>query len=181
MSDYVFVNGELVPVKRKSSVLLTHHELADDELMHWKYIKKERGKNGKWIYYYNRNAVKQDLEKVADALGADEYERLKKAESDYKNADMDRSNARGNYLDYRTSLNNTKPTVDDQRAQYLYGVYTTANKRYAEAGRKYTEAQNEFNKTPLGVVTKAADTVKRGMQVVSNLINRISKRAKNGK
>ena len=29
--------------------------LADDELMHWKYVKRVRGKNGKYRYYYDSN------------------------------------------------------------------------------------------------------------------------------
>ena len=29
--------------------------LADDELMHWKYIKRVRGKNGKYQYCYDNN------------------------------------------------------------------------------------------------------------------------------
>ena len=29
--------------------------LADDELMHWKYVKRVRGKNGKYRYYYDNN------------------------------------------------------------------------------------------------------------------------------
>lgn len=29
--------------------------LADDELMHWKYIKRVRGKDGKYRYYYDNN------------------------------------------------------------------------------------------------------------------------------
>lgn len=29
--------------------------LADDELIHWKYIKRVRGKNGKYRYYYDNN------------------------------------------------------------------------------------------------------------------------------
>ena len=29
--------------------------LADDELMHWKYVKRVRGKNGKYHYYYDNN------------------------------------------------------------------------------------------------------------------------------
>ena len=30
---------------------LSSHEMSDDELMHWKYIKREKV-NGKWRYYY---------------------------------------------------------------------------------------------------------------------------------
>ena len=29
--------------------------LADDELMHYKYVKRVRGKNGKYQYYYDNN------------------------------------------------------------------------------------------------------------------------------
>ena len=29
--------------------------LADDELMHWKYVKRVLGKNGKYRYYYDNN------------------------------------------------------------------------------------------------------------------------------
>lgn len=29
--------------------------LADDELMHWKYVKRVRGKDGKYRYYYDNN------------------------------------------------------------------------------------------------------------------------------
>ena len=29
--------------------------LADDEIMHWKYVKRVRGKNGKYRYYYDNN------------------------------------------------------------------------------------------------------------------------------
>lgn len=32
-------------------------ELADDELMHWKYVKRVRGKNGKYRYYYNNTGT----------------------------------------------------------------------------------------------------------------------------
>ena len=30
-------------------------KLADDELMHYKYVKRVRGKNGKYRYYYDNN------------------------------------------------------------------------------------------------------------------------------
>lgn len=31
--------------------------LADDELMHWKYVKRVRGKNGKYRYYYDNTGT----------------------------------------------------------------------------------------------------------------------------
>ena len=37
--------------------------LADDELMHWKYIKRVRGKNGKYRYYYDNNTGTSSIRK----------------------------------------------------------------------------------------------------------------------
>ena len=37
--------------------------LADDELMHWKYIKRLRGKNGKYRYYYDNNTGTSSIRK----------------------------------------------------------------------------------------------------------------------
>ena len=37
--------------------------LADDELMHWKYIKRVRGKNGKYQYYYDNNTGTSSIRK----------------------------------------------------------------------------------------------------------------------
>ena len=37
---------------------------SDDELMHWKYVKKEKRSNGKWRYYYDTEEVKSDLAKL---------------------------------------------------------------------------------------------------------------------
>lgn len=45
-----------------------------DELYHWKYIKKEKDKNGKWRYYYDKNAIKNQaldqINKTSDAIAS---------------------------------------------------------------------------------------------------------------
>jgi hypothetical protein len=53
MSNYILHNGTFV-------------EVSDEELMHWKYIKREK-KNGKWRYYYDEEAanVILDLQKTS--------------------------------------------------------------------------------------------------------------------
>ena len=53
MSKYIMHNG-------------TFREVTDEELMHWKYIKKEK-KNGKWVYIYDESELqraKKDAEKA---------------------------------------------------------------------------------------------------------------------
>ena len=47
--------------------------LADDELMHWKYVKRVRGKNGKYRYYYDNNTgtskKKADIKSTTNSKG----------------------------------------------------------------------------------------------------------------
>lgn len=48
--------------------LLSHSSITDtseDELMHWKYIKREKVK-GKWKYYYDEESLKEDVKSVVD-------------------------------------------------------------------------------------------------------------------
>lgn len=46
---------------------LYHEELSDDELMHWKYIKREKI-NGKWRYYYDYKSLKKDVKSVVSNI-----------------------------------------------------------------------------------------------------------------
>lgn len=47
--------------------------LADDELMHYKYVKRVRGKNGKYRYYYDNNTgtskKKADVKPATKSIG----------------------------------------------------------------------------------------------------------------
>lgn len=51
---------------------LVHHssldEMSEDELMHWKYIKKEKVK-GKWRYYYDYKSLKKDVKSTLNSIG----------------------------------------------------------------------------------------------------------------
>ena len=50
---------------------LTHRssidEMSEDELMHWKYIKKEKVK-GKWKYYYDYKSLKKDVKSTLSGI-----------------------------------------------------------------------------------------------------------------
>lgn len=50
---------------------LMHGEtnVTDDELMHWKYVKKEKI-NGKWRYWYDWGSVKNDTKTKVDAVAS---------------------------------------------------------------------------------------------------------------
>lgn len=55
MSKYVLMHGKIV-------------EISDDQLMHWKYIKREK-KNGKWLYYYDYKSLKKDVKSTLNGIG----------------------------------------------------------------------------------------------------------------
>lgn len=43
-------------------------DLDEGELMHWKYIKREKLPNGKWRYYYDKDALKKDVKSVTSSV-----------------------------------------------------------------------------------------------------------------
>lgn len=47
-------------------------DVGDDEIFHWKYIKREKLPNGKWRYYYDWDELKKDakegVDKAADSV-----------------------------------------------------------------------------------------------------------------
>lgn len=52
---------------------LQHSELAyidldEGELMHWKYIKREKLPNGKWRYFYDKDELKKDTKNFLDGV-----------------------------------------------------------------------------------------------------------------
>ena len=54
MSKYIIKNGSF-------------REIGDDELMHWKYIKREKV-NGKWRYWYDYKSLKNDVKSALNKL-----------------------------------------------------------------------------------------------------------------
>lgn len=47
---------------------LGYIDLDEDELVHWKYIKREKLPNGKWRYYYDKEQMKNDTKNFIDNL-----------------------------------------------------------------------------------------------------------------
>ena len=71
MSKYVIMHGQF-------------HEMSDDELMHWKYIKREKV-NGKWVYTYkqpesNQPTTRYDMAKANQKRKKDAEKAARKEE-----------------------------------------------------------------------------------------------------
>ena len=55
MAKYIFTRGSF-------------RQLDDDELMHWKYLKKKKLPNGKWRYYYDLDSLKKDVKSAFSSV-----------------------------------------------------------------------------------------------------------------
>ena len=51
-----------------SDMELAYIDLDDGELMHWKYIKREKLPNGKWRYYYDKEELKKDANEFVNKV-----------------------------------------------------------------------------------------------------------------
>lgn len=109
--DYFYHNGML---------------LSEDELMHFKYIKREK-KNGRWVYYYDDSELKG------------------KEKASKKAAEK----ATGSYVDYY----NAKSKFDIHRSKKLNtSMYDSNGKITADSLKKYAEMnakEDELHKTKI--------------------------------
>lgn len=148
MSDYIITNGQL-------------H--STDELMHWKYIKRER-KNGKWVYYYDKESAKRDFEysKLGNALGYDEQRR--------RNAAVSREVSSINALD--AAMKRTKRAKTFEEYQKARLDEYNARIVNAKAHDKYKKADREFRKTPIGKLTTLKEKIDSGKYWIENLFKK---------
>lgn len=87
----------------------------NDELKHWKYIKKVRGKNGKWRYYYDADQLKDAVDESKKIVGnslANELHIQKKVKYAKDELDSSKNSSKTwqSYLqyDYEKQLSNQK-------------------------------------------------------------------------
>ena len=121
------------------------------ELTHWKYIKREKV-NGKWRYYYDKDAVKKDVNYVKQEASrsaqnvkydvADTALKYRQNTADNVGEYLGSTVKRG-YNAVLKSLNNIgKGTLDDS----LDSLVQTASKKINELFNKLTGKKNKKNK-----------------------------------
>lgn len=126
------------------------------QLRHWKYIKKKRGKNGKWIYYY-------DKEKLKDDLGFDERDARDKAELENRAVGaalrVQEQTVKENKERYASN-----GIVNKQGAKVLrdsWAAKEALSEKYIETGKKYIQAHKAYMETPLGKLEYATEKVSK--------------------
>lgn len=156
----------------KTYVAVQRSGQKQNELTHWKYIKREK-KNGKWRYYYDRDSLKAD---VKDKLGYDEKERFEKANEAYEKAGKDMQSK----YDKAARYNHTIVTNAEKNGQYddryrvilsehdieyrdkLYKSADDAMKRVDHYGEIASKAAIAYIKTPLYKIEKVKKVLDKG-------------------
>lgn len=159
-----------------------------DELQHHKYIKRVKGSNGKWRYYYDVDELKGD---VKDKLGYDEKRAMESARVDYGIAKANSNMARSEYERVQNEVsdryfNNGIPK-NEVTSKILDTAYNVENKTRVEPrkkeydekhsvavvkGQDYAKAQEAYMKTPLGKISKVTTTINNGKNKVSALFKK---------
>lgn len=137
-------------------------ELRDDELMHWKYVKREK-KNGKWVYTYANdkfgiknfidtkitgNAYKQHAKEAA--------EEKRKVDNRLFDTKQHRINTEQNSKGYSGS----NPEVIKSKVKE-----TVLSKKSEDLSKEYASAQNNYkNHSALGTTKRNIDSVKSGIK-----------------
>lgn len=127
--------------------------MRDDELMHWKYIKRVR-KNGKWRYYYDTKS----------ALGITQ---------------RNRANARANeYNRYQKNLEGYRKLqgTSGQVKWYSSEKERDLTRRTAIKGKLAAQAYSDYMKTPLGKLERVSDNIKKGRKKVADMLSALGER-----
>lgn len=134
---------------------------SDDELQHHKYIKRVKGKNGKWRYYYD----------IKDAMGVDEREARDLAVAKQKKAVATEQKMAKELstVDEFAKKANVDRTVAREAAVTDYNDARNARR---SADVRAMKAINDYSKTPLGKIERVTEAVNKGSRYLKDLLKR---------
>ena len=163
-------------------------DLAEGELMHWKYIKKTKLPNGKWRYYYDAKYIKKvrkngkrsyyyDFDAVKNDLGVNKLQAYSKARSELNAANKAYSKAGSKAANTAKYLSQTKnPTKWSNRPVTLHNQamsdLSKNLKNLNEAKTKTQKAYDEYIGTPLSYITHPSEAIKKRIASGKNSVDR---------
>lgn len=139
---------------------------SNEELMHFKYIKREK-KNGKWVYYYDTQLLK-------DNLKSKKYWKYKEAEDDMLEAEYMKKQAFENYQqNTREAADGGKFSQDYKKeAEQNKRDYVKYHKQYQEKAKAYLAARNEYMNSPVAKIHASARKVATGAKKVAKWLGK---------
>lgn len=154
-------------MKRYYGTVIAKRTRPNDELKHWKYIKKTKV-NGKWRYTYDKEKLKDDIDmgleerkQLMDAKdNADFYKAVYELTQERRNnpTAMDMKNFDGDVEKFKSEMDKQ---VDGTRANVV------------KAEKKVAECLKEYGNTPLGKLEKF---INDGKDTISYLLKTVPKK-----
>lgn len=161
---------------------IAYIDLDEDEICHWKYIKREKLPNGKWRYFYDQSELDamRDEYKTAQSnawrAGAEwgnAKGETKKAYENKKKADTDHNFSRG--LDEARKTYNAKQRASADYLKAKSAEYA-AEQRSHSAYAEYQKLEKKYNTKK--IVSFPARTVAKGAVKVANFLSGANKKSK---
>jgi hypothetical protein len=137
-------------------------DLDEDELMHWKYIKREKV-NGKWRYYYDIGEKEKHEADVA-TRAASRYAKT----MDTMKREYDKVNAKVNSGEYFDKDHGNQDII-----QPYEDLYKSSRLDYERAISRAKKAVAAYEKTPLYKLEKARNKIKKGTKAIKNLFAQV--------
>lgn len=168
---YLTTSGTFISEKELMHSNVKYIDLGPDEIMHWKYIKREKLPGGGWRYYYDDSYLKKEKSK-ADSARTDslrETANAVNAGDDARRA-MERSKNLYKSGDSKAQSKAAKDYFDAKKAESA--AYYRAEK-YSEVANKHLRKYSAMKVTAV-----AAKTLVKGLNAVSKLLSRFSSKKK---
>lgn len=137
-------------------------DLDEGELMHWKYIKREKLPNGKWRYYYDQS----ELDAAKSASQQAQQQQLNDA---YKSGS---AKAKLNFAYERYHEKNLNPSKIQEAKQN----YETAHKKMKASAAKAKKAEKKYR--TMKIKSFPARAISKGIVKIANIGNGTNKKKK---
>ena len=137
-------------------------DLAEGELMHWKYVKREKLPGGGWRYYYDQSELDKakraadNAKRASDA--ATSRANMSRAARDYRNKERNK--------DGRWDANDARGAAEDEVAYRSKASYAATAKSNADAYAKRYQKMKVNSFLPR--------TISKGAVAVANLASKVA-------
>lgn len=165
----------------KNASKICYIDLAEGELMHWKYIKRVKLPNGKYRYYYDADSLKNDArnaiginqKKAYENASAYEQRVLFRKGAAISNAgESARALANKNHYAYESGAKH------DTHAKNMRKLNKYVNE-YASAKALEDKAYNNYIGTPLSFFTNPSAAIKKTINTGKDIVKKISRNSLN--
>lgn len=154
---YLTTSGTFVSEKELMHSSIKYIDLGPDEIMHWKYIKREKLSNGKYRYYYDESVLKK-YENHAKRT-----EEVAKEHARYAAfADMDfQDKARSDKYSNKQRIAAADKYIEYQKR------FRISNREAKKAAKRY-----ELQK----IISFPERTISKGIVAIANLLSKLGRK-----